>query len=417
MSEESLLQIIILSLLLLCSAFFSGSETAFFSLSRLEQDSLKKRSSSLLKKIVARITSAPDALLITILTGNMMVNVFASTLAEILGNRFFGHESELLSIISMTLIILLFGEMIPKNLAVRHSPAFARFSALPIYCLHILFTPVRWVFQGISDWIISFIPGEFSQIREKKDTLILSAVQQGFRRGILNSSELSLFESFFNFKEKLASDVMVPRTALKGVNISSTTGDLLKGLTGGKVPLIGSYIISYKKDMDHLEGYIDMKDLLNFKYGLKELAGLKEIVKPLYTIPESKDLPELMTEMRNMNAEIAQVVDEYGGTAGIITFQNMVESLLGHFYPAEEESIEQIEEHRYIIPGDMEIEALARLFDIELQADVRTVAGLIFLELGDIPEQGTRIEYGKLEFTIRSIARNKILKVEVKLKG
>jgi len=417
MSEESILQIIILSLLLLCSAFFSGSETAFFSLSRLEQDSLKKRSSSLLKKIVARITSAPDALLITILTGNMLVNVFASTLAEIMGYRFFRHESELLSIISMTLIILLFGEMTPKNLAVRHSLAFARFSALPIYCLHILFTPVRRVFHGISDWIISFIPGELSQIREKKDTLILSAVQQGFRRGILNSSELSLFESFFSFKEKLVSDVMVPRTALKGVNIDSTTGDLLQGLTGGKVPLIGSYIISYKKDMDHLKGYIDMKDLLNFKYGLKEQAGLKEIVKPLYTIPGSKNLPELMTEMRNMNAEIAQVVDEYGGTAGIITFQIMVENLLGHFYPAEEENIKEIESHCYIIPADMEIEALERLFDIELQADVRTVAGLIFLELGDIPEQGTRIEYGELEFTILSIARNKILKVEVKLKG
>jgi CBS domain containing-hemolysin-like protein len=160
-----------------------------------------------------------------------------------------------------------------------------------------------------------------------------------------------------------------------------------------------------------------MKDLLNFKYGLKEQAGLKEIVKPLYTIPESKDLSELMTEMRNTNAEIAQVVDEYGGTAGIITFQIMVENLLGHFYRNEKESIKEIEPHRYIIPADMEIEALERLFDIELQADVRTVAGLIFLKLGEIPEQGTRIEYGKLEFTILSIARNKILKVGVKLKG
>lgn len=416
MSEESISQIIILTLLLLCSAFFSGSETAFFSLSRLEQNSLKKRSSYLLKKILARITSAPDALLITILTGNMLVNVFASTLAEIMGNRFFRHESELLSIVSMTLIILLFGEMTPKNLAVRHSLAFARFSALPIYCFHILFAPARRVFHGISDWIISLFPGELSQIREKKDTLILSAVQQGFRRGILNSSELSLFESFFSFKEKLASDVMVPRTALKGVNINSTTGNLLQGLTRGEVPLIGSYIISYDKDMDHLEGYIDMKDLLNFKYGLKEQVGLKEIVKPLYTIPESKDLSELMTEMRNTNTEIAQVVDEYGGTAGIITFQIMVESLLGNFYRNEKESIKEIEPHRYIIPADMEIEALERLFDIELQADVRTVAGLIFLKLGEIPEQDTRIEYGKLEFTILSIARNKILEVGVKLK-
>ena len=160
MSGESISQIIILSLLLLCSAFFSGSETAFFSLSRLEHNSLKKRSSYLLKKILARITSAPDALLITILTGNMLVNVFASTLAEIMGDRFFRHESELLSIISMTLIILLFGEMTPKNLAVRHSLAFARFSALPIYYLHILFAPARRVFHGISDWIISLFPGE-----------------------------------------------------------------------------------------------------------------------------------------------------------------------------------------------------------------------------------------------------------------
>lgn len=417
MSEESILQIIIFSLLMLCSAFFSGSETAFFSLSRLEQDSLKKRSSSLLKKILPRLTAAPDALLITILTGNMLVNVLASTMAEIMGDKILGHGSELLSIISMTLIILLFGEMTPKNLAVRHSLAFSRFSTLPLYCLHIFFAPVRRVFHGISDWIISLFPGEYLQRKEKKDTLILSAVQQGFRRGIMNSSELSLFESFFNFKEKLASDVMLPRTALKGVNINSTTEDLLQGLTRKQVPLIDSYIISYEKDMDHLQGYIDMKELLNFKYSLKGHTGLKEIVKPLYTIPESKDLPELMMEMRNTNAEIAQVVDEYGGTAGIITFRIMVENLLGHFYRDEKESIKQIGPLHYIVPADMEIEALERLFNIELEADVRTVAGLIFLELGEIPEQGKKVEYNKLDFTIHTIARNKILQVEVKLKS
>ena len=142
--------LILLATLLLLSAYFSGSEAAFFSLSTLEQDSLKRRSTPKLARILSRIFSSPDDILITLLTGNMFVNVFASSLGEAIGERIFPFDTELFSIVSMTVLLLIFGEMTPKNLAVRNAQVFSRFSAVPLNFLFVLIAPIRWFFNPVS---------------------------------------------------------------------------------------------------------------------------------------------------------------------------------------------------------------------------------------------------------------------------
>ncbi len=411
------LQIVILGILLAISFFFSGTETAFFSLSRLERDALNRKAAPFQRKVIQRLLGSPDEILVTILTGNMIVNVFASALAEEIGRRVFTFDSELFSIASMTLLLLLVGEMTPKILAVHNTLAFARAASVPIFYVHRLLTPLRWLLTRASFLLAAPQPGPAATPRQRADGLILSAIKLGHKRGILNQSEEHLFRSFFAFQEKTADEVKIPRSQLRGVPDSAAVPQLIGMVEREPIAVSGDYILVHQRDMDHLLGYLHVRDLLPYKYGLKAEEPLASILRPFYIVPESKDLIALMLEMAEHNSELALVVDEYGGTAGIVTFQQMVEEILGYFYPSETDTITQIEPNRYILQGDLDLERLQELFGVEVDSDSRTVAGLLFEQLGEIPEPGTRVPVAGLEFTVRRTARNRILEVEARKAG
>ncbi len=417
MDQVLMPQLIILAFLLIISAYFSGTEAAFFSLSSLEQDSLKRRSKHFLNRIMVRILSSPDEILITILTGNMFVNVIASTLAEVVGRRLFPGDSELYSIIAMTILLLLIGEMAPKNLAVRNSLRFSRAAAVPLYYIHRVLKPLRWFLNLFNILINRFFPLENINEKAAKQRLILSAVQIGFKEGILDHSELNLFESFFHFRNKSAVDVMIPRTQIKGIEISTPISQLIHRAGSLKNLSRSSLIPLFRQDMDHLVGFMDLKDLLPFKYGLKRGERLHAVVKHYISVPASKNCAELMVEMREANTEMALVVDEYGGTAGIITYQSLLEVLFSYFYPEGIEKAVEVSPGVYSVPGHLEIEDLMSLLKQNLPTEKRTVAGLITHQLEEIPEVGTKFIINQIEFTVCEIARNKILRVQVRRIG
>ncbi len=417
MEEGLVAQAVILAILLFFSAYFSGTEAAFFSLSSLEQDTLKRRSPLFLRKIMEMILSAPDDILITILTGNMFVNIIASTVAGLLGDRLFAFDSELFSIIGMTLLLLLIGEMTPKNLGVRNSLAFAGVSALPLYYIHIFLKPLRWVLNLSPGLINRLFPLEVADARAVKRRVILSAVQIGFKEGILDQSELNLFETFFHFRSKSAGEVMIPRTQITGIEVSNRISRLIHDSETLKMAGKNSLIPIFKRDMDHLLGYINRKDLLAFQFGLKTGESLRKIMKPFLSVPESKNCAELMVDMKETNTEMALVVDEYGGTAGIITFQSLLEELFEYFYPEAFEQVSKIGENRYLVPGNLDIDSLRALYQEDLPTENRTVAGLITQQLEEIPAAGTKLIIGRLEFIVKQITRNRILKIEVRRLG
>jgi CBS domain containing-hemolysin-like protein len=415
MQEVQTVQFILLGALLGFSFFFSATETAFFSLSRLEREALSRKASPFQRKLIQRLLAAPDEMLITILTGNMIVNVLASSLGEVMGQRIFPFEAELFSIVSMTLILLLVGEMTPKILAVRFSLHFARAASTPIYFVHRVLAPVRWLLNRVSSSITVLYPGQLHHPRQRVGALILSAIKLGLKRGILNPSEEHLFRSFFSFRDKTADEVKIPRSQLKGVADSVTVTELIELVERQPVTVNGSYIIAFQKDMDHLVGYLQCRQLLPYKYGLKAEERLGSLLRPFHIVPESKDLTELMLEMGESNAELALVVDEYGGTAGVITFQHLIEEILGYFYPYEREAVTEIEPNRYALPGSLEVEQLEELFGVDIESESRTAAGLIIEQLGEIPDTGPRVTVSGLEFTIKKISRSRILEVEVRL--
>ncbi len=405
MEGELLHRIVALAGLLVLSAYFSGSESAFFSLSRLEQDGLRQRAAPRLRRIIERILSSPEEVLITILTGNMLVNVFASSMAEAIGRRLFGRSSELLSIVSMTILLLLGGEMMPKNVAVRYAVGFARASAYPLYGLFVVFKPLRWFLNLFNRLVNALFPLR-QGAREGRPNIILSAVNIGFREGILNRSELTLMESFVEFRDRTAEEVMIPRTEVTGVEVSTPIAEVLR--------LGPSLLPVYSQDMDHLLGYVTPRDLLPYRYGLRQGENLAEVLRPFVSVPFSKNCARLLVEMRESNTEMALVVDEYGGTAGIITFRKLMSELLGYFFPSADGEPQSLGPEHYRLPGAYRVEDLAELFDLQLESESHTVAGLVTEQLGEIPAEGARVVVGGLELTVRRVVRNRILEVEAR---
>jgi putative hemolysin len=414
MNTELLRLLISLAVLLLLSAYFSGSEAAFFSLSTLEQDGLKKRSSARLATILSRIFSRPDDILITLLTGNMLVNVFASALAEAIGERIFPLGSELFSIISMTVLLLILGEMTPKNVAVRNAQVFSRFSAVPVHYLSIALMPLRWFFNLFNRLVNVLIPERDGAGGQAKHSIIRSAVQIGYKEGILDRSELDLVESFCDFREKQAEEVMRPRTEINGVDMDRRVSELIadNALMDGSDG--ASLIPAFDQDLDHLVGYVAFRDLLPYEFGFKNDARLAEVIKPAISVPSTKNCAELLAEMREANSEMAAVIDEYGGTAGIVTFRDLIEQLLGYFYPSGEKQFVELSEDRFRVAGHLKIEELSELLGREIESDAHTVAGLITDTLGEIPPPGTKAVIDRTEFTVKSISETRILEIEVR---
>ena len=271
----------VLLILLFMSAFFSGSETAFFSLNHLEKDKLLKRSRGRIGAFNKAVLGSPEELLITILTGNMFVNLFFASLMDRLVVRIinpgFVSHAWLYSILIGTGLVLVFGEMTPKSIAIRHSLSFFTFSSRLLFYIHVLLKPLRKILQMIERGIVHFLSGRITREEEDRRYLISATLQIGLRKGILHHSELSVLESFLDFREKTAEEVMIPRTDLMGLDINIGMESVLESVADVKK---GEPIPVYRDDVDHIVGYFSLRDILPDRFSLKNDVCLSQIVKP-----------------------------------------------------------------------------------------------------------------------------------------
>ncbi len=402
-------QLILLVFLLSSSAFFSGSETAFFSLNHLEKEKLLRGAKGVRKGFIAHILSSPAEILITILTGNMVVNLFFASLMDVFISGFIDDHSEFYSILIGTLLVLIFGEMTPKNLAIKRPLWFFSFSSPILMVIHRGLTPVRFLLTKIEHGIVSLVTSKMKPGKEDSRDLISSTFRIGLQKGIIQKSEVSILESFLDFREKTAADVMIPRTEMRAVEISTGITQLLSSLEQG----LDGLLPVYREDIDHIAGYINIRDLLPFRFKLDKRKTLSSILKDVYAVPESKNLMELLKEIMESRVEMALVVDEFGGTAGMVTFQTLVEDFLYFFYHPREE-FKRIGENTYIFPGNYDLHRAAEVLDTTVDAESRTISGYIIEVLEDIPQQGKELRVNGLLFIVRAVSRKKILEVEVR---
>ena len=399
-----MLEVLALIILLLMSAFFSGSETAFFNL-RTYRDIPEK---------IDKMLQNSRKLLVTILLGNTLVNVaIGSIMAHITYNYTQNNKALLVEVVAVSLVVILFGELIPKTIAIRKSERIALLVYFPIKVIMIVLTPLTWLFHQISELVIRILPIKVEKVFDSDEELEMLA-EVGEEEGTLDEEESDMLRSIIKFDDKTVKEIMTPRVDMIALPTSSSIDDVMDCVAEkyySKIPI-------FKSNIDDIKGVVYAKDLAPYLIGSRPNIDMLSISREAYFVPESKPIDELLKEFRKMRTSIAIVVDEWGGTSGMITLEDIVEEVIGEIrdpYDMEIEPIVKLKGDGYIIDGKIAIYDLEDEFDIKFpeEREYDTLAGFILDELEDIPKAGESVSFGDIRFIVREIDGNRILKVEM----
>jgi len=408
MSIETL-YLVLLFVCLILSAFFSSSETAFISLQRIRIEHLVSTKVKGAER-VARMIQRPEKLLSTVLLGNTFVNTAAAALATALAIPIWGERGILISTIGLTVILLIFCETTPKTIAVLHAERLSLAFARPLELISWLFTPfvvvLSWIASGFSK-LVGGTPVPMSLISEEEIRTMISVGHEG---GTVEKSEAEMLHKVFDFGNRPVREVMVPRPEVVCIEQGSKIADFLTLYAESPI----SRFPVYQENMDNVVGILSVKDVLMAlaKGTIDNQSVVDELVRPAYFTPETKPISELFAEMRDKNYRMTVVVDEYGGTAGIVSLSRLVEEIVGpvgdELADAEKE-YEAINEYTFQIDGGMRIEEANEEMGLELpEGDYETVAGFTLHLLGHIPKRGEQLRYKGLKLVITKMRGVKI---------
>ncbi|HEY94368.1 MAG TPA: HlyC/CorC family transporter [Dehalococcoidia bacterium] len=407
------LYIILLIGCVVLTAFFTSSETAFFSLQRVRIEQLVNTNARGAWR-VARLIQRPDRLLSVILLGTNLAMTAASALATALAVAVWGEQGILFATIALTIIILVLAETTPKTLANIHSERISFLFARPIEILSWVFSPVVFVLSWIATAVTRIVGGTPLPRSLVSQEEIRTMISVGHKDGTMEETEAKMLHKVFEFGARPAREVMVPRTEVfwveKGISLSKFL-EIFAESPISRFPV-------YEENTDNVVGVLAVKDVLMAQ--AKETMGLddsiNDLIRPIYFTPESKLIDELFNEMRDRNYRMAAVVDEYGGIAGIVSLSLLVEEIVGavgdEFAEAEKE-YEAIDENTFQIDGGMNIEEANAEMELGLpeSENYETVAGFILSHLGRIPRTGERLRYRGMNLTITEMRGMKIEKV------
>ncbi len=410
-------RVIILLLLLLLSAFFSGSEVALFSINRKRLKEIFDVS-PLISRYLQNLIDHPRRLLVSILIGNTIVNVASSIVAvslalDILKITTLSEELILtLQIIVLTVLVILFSELTPKVWASKNPLSFSKFVAIPLYWFTIIIFPIAETFTELIRSVISKIKLDRGKEAFSPEE-ITELAELGHEVGALEEEEHGIIQSIVSFKSVTSHEIMTPRVDMTSVAADTTLEELIeliKSSGHSRIPL-------YKENLDEIIGIIYAKDVLKYlSNGVNNFNIAKISRKPMY-IPKNKMINDLMYEFQEKKMHIAIVVDEYGGTAGLITLEDIIEEIIGEIrdeYDKEENPVVKVEENKYIVLGRISLDELNELLNTNINVeneDFETLAGLILNQAGHIPKEGYSFTLEYFKFTVKEVTRKRINKI------
>jgi len=404
-------------LLLLCllfSAFFSSSETAFFFLQKIRVEHLVSTGVKGATR-VARMIENPGRLLSVILLGNNLVNTAAVALATALVIRYWPEQAIIITTAGLTIILLIFCETVPKMIATQHAERMSLVYARPIQFLWWLFIPFVSVLSWMGTGTSKLVGGEPSDRSMARDEEIRTMISVGHKEGEVEETKAEMLNKVFDFGDRPVREVMVPRLEVVAIELGSKITDFLA--------LYAEYPLSrfpvYQGNMDNVVGILAIKNVLmaRTKGKINDGKVIDELVRPTCFAPESKRISELFIEMQEENYRMAVVVDEYGGTAGIVTLTRLVEEIVGPVgdeLAMVEKDYEVIDESTYQVDGGMRVEEVNEEMDLELpEGDYETVAGFILNLLGHIPQENEQVRYQDLKLVVTEMRGLKIEKIQL----
>ena len=392
----------------ICSAYFSATETAFSSLNKtriktLAEDGHKRA------KLVLKLSNDYDRLISTILIGNNIVNILAASLGTLMFVKLLGEDiGATVSTVVVTVVVLIFGEISPKSIAKDFPEKFAMFSAPIIQFLIWILTPLNFLFWLWKKFLSLYLKKKDDEKLSQAELLMfVEEVQEG---GSIDTNEGHLLRNAIEFGDLKAEDILTHRVDLEALPVDATPEEVAEQFENSKF----SRLPVYKEDIDHIVGILHLKDF----YGINGITTqpISEIMTPPLFIHRTEKISDLLKQLQTTKSHMAVVVDEYGGTLGIVTMEDILEELVGDIWDEHDDVLEDVRNigyDTYRVNCSMSMDDFCQQFDIDAQSESSTVNGWISEQLDKIPEKGDKFSYKNLDITVTDIDSHRPLFVSV----
>ncbi len=415
MDSESVRLIILMAILVLFSAFFSSAETAFSSLNKVKLKAMmtNERKSKRIKKTIT-LSEQYDVVLSTILIGNNIVNIACTSIATLVFTGFFGENlGTTLSTIVMTIIVLIFGEVTPKQIAKEKAENYAILVTPIVKFFIVVFSPLNMFFRGWTKLLNKlFGLGKVDTITEEELKTYVDEAQTG---GEIDENESRLIRSSIEFDDIDVWDIITPRVDVEAVDKYSSFDEIEKVFKEKNFSRLPVYI----GDIDHIVGLIHHRDFEAARD--RNLKSLRTILKPVPTVSPDTKISKVMRILQKSKTHLAIVVDEFGGTEGIVTLEDILEELVGEIWDEHDEvsvDIEEVAENEYLVNGSASLEDFFEYFNIQkIEDEVTTVNGWVMMNLEKIPEKGDTFKFENLSAEVVSVDGKRADKIKIIVEG
>ncbi len=407
MDGDSIRSIVIFLCLLIGSAFFSAAETAFVSFSRSQMKALSEEGKTRADDVL-KLAENLDKTVLTLLIADTAANIAMAVIGALWFTARVQHIGLWAVVLAVTVLVLLFGEILPKNLA-KDSPERVALFVVPVLRLLVwLFAPLTLLFFGWT-WLMKRLFGvkEKATITEEE---LLTFVQEAAHGGVIDAEESELIRSAIEFNDLQAEDIFTPRVDVYGIERDSTADEIAAvfGETGfSRLPV-------YEDSLDNIVGVIHQKDFYNLVY--RQKCSLETVIKPAAFVAPSIKISDLLRLLQKEKSHMAVVTDEYGGTAGIVTMEDILEELVGEIWDEHDEVVEDFQktgDNEYRVVCSADFDKMLDFFHLEAETDAVTVGGWVLEQLGKIPDEGDNFIYENLQVTVTKAEDRRVLEIMV----
>ncbi len=416
MDSLSAFELATLCALVLVSALLTGAEAAYFSLGRARLKRLAEQEGpdhAQLQPLLSR----PHELLVTLLVGITFANVASAALAAGLAARFFGPWGLFVETFAMIVLLVSFGEVLPMTIAVEHPERYSKWVSRPVAWLSVLLWPVRAILSGLTAVTLRLVGSERKRGEpEISEEELRTLVDVGAREGVVERTEREMIHKVFELEDTLAREVMVPRPDMFCLDVATPPTDIL--------PLLREHVHSrvpvFEETVDQIIGVLYTKELLPHLKGLPADFDLRSHLHPPYFVPESKRADALLREFQAKKLHLAIVVDEYGGTAGLVALEDLLEELVGEIrdeFDEEERLIQKVDAASYRVSGKLPIDEFNAATSLNLPNEsFDTVGGWVLDLFGRVPHRGEKTQTDHVTVTVEKVERTRVVEVLVAIR-
>jgi CBS domain containing-hemolysin-like protein len=375
--------------LVLCSTFFSGTETAFSSVNKIKMKNLAAEDNKR-AAIVLDLTENFDKLITTILVGNTIANIAMTTVATVYGIETWGNKvGPTIATVLVTILVLVLGEISPKIIAREYAEEVALFLAPFVKALIIIMTPLTFIFMGLKV-LLKKIFGKNTEPEFSEDEL-LTIVEEAEAGGAIGEEQSELIANAIEFNDVEAMDILTPRVDIVAIEKGTPVAEIKQVFKDSGL----SRLPVYEDDLDNIIGVLNQKDFYN--NNVKNIKDTEKFIKPVAYVAETIKAAVLLKKMQAKKTHIAIVVDEYGGTTGLVTLEDIIEEIVGDIYDEHDtvasKEVRHAGDNTYLVAGNADLEDFFELFDEEIEADANTVNGWVMIELDRLPKEGDTFDY------------------------